>query len=509
MNLSYKIPFIICLSLVSIILVLPNYFKSNFLPDSSLKLGLDLKGGSHLLLKVDFDAYLNEQFSQLAARLKQNLRKARIGYQGMRPTASSLNFYLRDEKDAGAVKKIIKNLDRSINTQANENKISVSFSEKHISYLKGKVIDQSLEIVRMRVDQYGTKEPTIQRQGDDFILLQLPGANNPDELKNILGQTAKLTFHLVDDFVRDKDVSISGDQMILEDKGRGYAIMSTTPLLTGDMLVDAQPVYSNDGQAVVSFEFNHVGSRLFAEVTKNNVGRPLAIVLDGKLLTAPNINTEIKGGKGIITGNFTLDSASELSLLLRAGSLPAPIKIIEERVVGPSLGSDSVQKGKVAFMVAIGGVMGFMLWMYGIFGMFANIALMTCMLYMMSLIGFIGATLTMPGIAGIILTIGMAVDANILIYERIREDLKKGYTKKKAIFSGFDSAFSSILDSNVTTLIASLLLYAFGTGVIKGFAVTLSIGILTSMFSAIVITKMMFEVWLKYSNPSSKMVFEL
>lgn len=509
MNLSYKIALIICLSLVSIVLILPNYFKSDLLPDSSLKLGLDLKGGSHLLLKVDFDAYLNEQFSQLAARLKQNLRKARLGYQGMRPTASSLNFYLRDEKNVPTVKKIIRDLDRSVNVEVHEKKISLNFSEKHMSHLKSKVIDQSLEIVRMRVDQYGTKEPTIQRQGDDFILLQLPGASNPDELKNILGQTAKLTFHLVDDFARDKDMSVSGDQMILEDKERGYFVMSTTPALTGDMLVDAQPVYSNDGQAVVSFEFNHIGSRLFAEVTKNNIGRPLAIVLDGKLLSTPNINTEIKGGKGIITGNFTLDSASELSLLLRAGSLPAPIKIVEERVVGPSLGSDSVQKGKVAFMVAISGVMGFMLWMYGIFGMFANIALITCMLYMMSLLGFIGATLTMPGIAGIILTIGMAVDANILIYERIREDLKKGYTRKKAIFSGFDSAFSSILDSNVTTLIASLLLYAFGTGVIKGFAVTLSIGILTSMFSAIVITKMTFEVWLKYSNPSSKMIFEL
>ena len=276
--------------------------------------------------------------------------------------------------------------------------------------------------------------------------------------------------------------------------------------LTGDMLIDAQAIFQN-ARPAISFELNNLGSRIFAEVTRNNVGKRLAIVLDGKLLSAPSINESISGGKGVISGNYTAASAGELALLLRAGALPAPLNVIEERNVGPNLGADSIAGGKKAALFGMGGVVIFMLWSYGIFGVFANIALIAGVSYILTIIGLIGATLTLPGIAGIILTIGMAVDANILIYERIREEAKKGNSKGHAIKIGFESAFTTIADSNITTLIAAFLLYIFGSGVIKGFAVTLSIGILASMFSSIVVTKLFIDLWLKYSHKTANMVF--
>jgi preprotein translocase subunit SecD len=513
MNLFLRSLLVITISLLSLIFILPNYVSKPWLPNSRINLGLDLQGGSHLLLEVDFESYVNDQLTNFGSSLRKVLRNEKLGYKNLSVLNQTLVFDVRDEAEVQKVEEAIKKLDRSLVAQADKNRISVSFAEYKLLDLQDKVIDQSLEIVRMRVDSEGTKEPIIQRQGNQYILLQVPGAEDPNELKNILGKTAKLTFHLVDESA-DVGGALNGNlknnQMLVEgksDEDKYYAVVTRHPDLTGDMLIDAQATFNQNSQAAVSFELNSVGSKLFADVTKNNPGRRLAIVLDGKLLSAPNINEPITAGKGVISGNFTVESAGELALLLRAGALPAPLKIIEERTVGPNLGSDSIASGKKAALIGICGVMVFMVWIYGVFGIFANIALCIGISYIIGLIGAIGATLTLPGIAGIILTVGMAVDANILIYERIREELGKGVSKFQAVRLGFDSAFGTIADSNVTTLIAALLLYIFGSGVIKGFAVTLSIGIIASMFSAIVITKLLIDLWLKYAKNTATINF--
>jgi preprotein translocase subunit SecD len=484
-----------------------------WLPNSKINLGLDLQGGSHLLLEVDFASYVNDQLTKAASNLKKKFRTDRLGYKNMRIKNQTLFFEARDEKEIPKLVSVISETDKNLVFERNGTKISLYFSEYKLANLQDQVIDQSVEIVRMRIDSQGTKEPLLQRQGNSYILLQVPGANDPNELKKILGQTAKLTFHLVDE-TADIDKALGGtlraDQILVEgkDEERKYHIVATKdPVLTGETLVDAQTTFSQYSQAAVSFELNASGSRAFADVTKNNSGKRLAIVLDGKLLSAPNINEPITGGKGIISGNFTVDSAAELAMLLRAGALPAPLNVIEERSVGPNLGSDSIESGKKAAQIGVIGVMFFMMWIYATFGIFANIALMIGTLYIIALIGAIGATLTLPGIAGIILTVGMAVDANILIYERIREESRKGLSKHQAVRLGFDSAFATIADSNITTLIAAMLLYIFGSGAIKGFAVTLSIGIVASMFSAIVITKLFVDLWLRYAPKAAKINF--
>jgi preprotein translocase subunit SecD len=513
MNLLLRTLLVIFVSVLSAIFILPNYASYKWLPNSKINLGLDLQGGSHLLLEVDFDSYVHEQLNNLVTNLKKALRNEKLGYKNLNVVKQTLVFDVREPGELPKIKDIVKNLDKNLLFEVDNNRATLSFSEYRLLDLQDKVIEQSLEIVRMRVDSEGTKEPVIQRQGNNYILLQVPGANDPNELRKILGKTAKLTFHLVEDSA-DISQALSGglknNQMLIEGKNgesKFYMVVLKQPALTGDMLSDAQATFNQNSQAAVSFELSVTGSKIFAELTKDNPGRGLAIVLDGKLLSAPTINEPITGGKGIISGNFTVDSAGELALLLRAGALPAPLKIIEERTVGPNLGVDSIESGKKAALIGVSGVMIFMVWIYGIFGIFANIALCAGIAYIMGSIGAIGATLTLPGIAGIILTVGMSVDANILIYERIREELRKGLSKFHAVRLGFDSAFGTIADSNITTLIAALLLYIFGSGVVKGFAVTLSIGIVASMFSAIVITKLLVDLWLRYAKKTAKINF--
>ena len=359
----------------------------------------------------------------------------------------------------------------------------------------------------MRVDSTGTKEPNIQRQGVKDILLQVPGEDNPSELKRILGKTAKLTFHLVDEGAnleraRNGNVPPGSKVVKSEDPGSDIMVIKNKVIVSGDQLNNAQAQFQ-EAQPVVHFSFNHLGAKKFAEATSNNRGKRLAVVLDGAVLSAPVINSPILGGDGIISGSFTVESATELALVLRAGALPAQLKIIEERSIGPNLGADSIESGKLAALVGFLFVVVFMLLSYGILGIFANITLVIALLYILALLSMLQATLTLPGIAGIILTIGMAVDANVLIYERIREELDKGCSNLYAVKVGFDSAFATITDSNVTTLIAAFLLYSFGVGAIKGFAVTLTIGILASMYTALVITKLMIDLWLKYYKPKS------
>lgn len=489
---------------------MPNFTKTqiDWLPGNKVNLGLDLRGGSHLLLDVDFDGYLDEVGQSICESLKKHLRKQKISYKNLVSNKANIKFEIKSPDDFKEVKKIIGTVDSDLEVGFDNLTVSLSYNEYHLNKLQDKVIDQSIEIVRMRIDSTGTKEPTIQRQGVKHILLQVPGEEDPTKLKNILGQTAKLTFHLVDEtanLAKALNGHVPTGSMLVNyaESGFGSIVVRKKVIASGDELTNAAVSFNKDSVPVVSFSFNQIGAKKFGEATAKNRGKRLAIILDGKVLSAPVINEPILGGDGIISGNFTIDSASELALLLRAGALPAQLKVIEERTIGPNLGSDSIESGKFAALIGFVLVVVFMIWAYGIIGIFANITLVIDLVFIMALLSMLQATLTLPGIAGIILTIGMAVDANVLIYERIKEELAKGCSNLYAVKIGFETAFATIMDSNVTTLIAAFLLYTFGVGAIKGFAVTLTIGIVASMYGALVITKLMIDLWLKYCKPKT------
>jgi len=491
---------------------LPNFVsvKSDFLPSKSVNLGLDLRGGSHLLLEVDLEHYLKDQYEMLADNMRKDLRKQKIGYKNLKFFSDKVSLELRKEEDFESLRSTAKKFDKSVWINSDKSKISIIFNNDRIAEMEKNVIDQSIEIVRMRIDDTGTKEPIIQRQGDNQILLQVPGAENPAELKEMLGKTAKLTFHLVNEDANIEEAlrgRISHDSKLLfMDTGRKAPlpiVLKKKAFLSGDLLSDASVNFNQNNQPGVKIVFNALGSKIFGDTTKTNVGRRIAIVLDDKVISAATVNEPILGGEGTISGSFDIEAAQELALLLRAGALPAPLKIIEERTIGPSLGADSIAAGKKAGFIGFLLVIIFMIWSYGIFGIFANIALSLALLYILAMLSMFQATLTLPGIAAIILTIGMAVDANILIYERIREEIHKGASSLFAIKQGFESAFGTITDSNITTLIAAFLLYIFGAGAIKGFAVSLTIGIIASMFTAITVTKLMIDLWMKYKNPTN------
>src|ERR687892_331333 len=367
-----------------------------------------------------------------------------------------------------------------------------------------------LEVVRGRIDEVGTREPTIQRQGEDRILVQVPGEKNPDAIKRLLGQTAKLTFHLVD-LETSVEQALSGNlppgsELLPSDEndGNGAAaqyVVRKRVEVSGESLVDAQPTYYQN-QPVVSFRFDSVGARKFGNVTRDHVNELLAIVLDGRVISAPRVDEPILGGSGIIRGNFTVQSANELAILLRAGALPAPLDIIEERTVGPDLGADSIEAGKWAGVIGLALVVVLMALYYGLFGLFADLALLINLVLIMAALSVLQATLTLPGIAGIVLTVGMAVDANVLIFERIREEARVGRSPMSAIDAGYREAMRTIIDANLTTLIAAVLLYAFGSGPVRGFAVTLGIGVITSMFTAITFTRLLMATWLRRTRPA-------
>lgn len=503
----------IILTILAVIYALPNFMKipeGSFMPSKTVNLGLDLKGGSHLLLSVDFESYIHDQLEILSDSIRKEFRKEKIGYKNLLVKKEEISFKLREVNDFEKARSAIRSLEKLATILVNGDEVSIKYDESKISTLKDNVFDQSIEIIRMRVDSSGTKEPIIQKQGSNYILLQVPGEDNPDYLKKILGQTAKLTFHLVDEEASYKlsDGSIVSHENIIvkgiHENGQEYKlVLKKKPIITGDMLNNAQATFNQTSQPSVSFSLNSIGAKLFGEATKTGRGKRIAIVLDNKVLSAPSINEPILTGNGIISGSFTISSAEELALMLRAGALPAPLEIIEERTIGPNLGVDSIEAGKKAGLLGFTGVVIFMFWCYGILGIFANFALALGMLYILAMLSMFQATLTLPGIAGIILTIGMAVDANVLIYERIREELRKNTSNLFAIKQGFETAFATISDSNITTLIAALLLYIFGTGAVKGFAVSLSIGIIASMFSAIVITKLLIDIWVRYFKPKS------
>ena len=473
----------------------------SFAPQKTINLGLDLQGGAHLLFSVDIDTVLKEQADNLVANIRNEFRENQISYKGLERKENAVRVTLINEQDGEQARRLLRQMDQRVEVISEQSVIiSVKFSESALSEIVNQTISQSIEVVRRRVDETGTREPVIQRQGDDRILVQLPGLKDPTRIKELIGKTAKLTFHLV---IGDETTG-RGGLLLPSSEIQGARIrVERRPTLTGDMLTNAAPSFNQVGQPVVTFSLDSLGTRRFCKLTKEHTNEPFAIVLDRVIISAPNINEPICGGSAQISGSFTVQETSDLALLLRAGALPADLEVIEERTVGPSLGADSVEAGRIASIVGLFLVLVFMGVSYGLFGLFANVALIVNVALIIALLSSLQATLTLPGIAGIVLTVGMAVDANVLIFERIREELAAGRSVINAVDAGYSRAMTTIIDSNLTTLIAAIILYALGTGPIKGFAVTLGLGIATSFFSAIMVTRLMVVTWLRAKRPSS------
>ncbi|MBM3582912.1 MAG: protein translocase subunit SecD [Alphaproteobacteria bacterium] len=516
----WKVGLIIATFALGMLIALPNVIGRatleglpSWLPARQVLLGLDLQGGSHLLLEVEVEAVIAERLDAMVDEIRLAMRKADIGYVGLGVRGDAVTFTLREPAHAEQTKEELAALDADCDVVVGEDGVaSITLNEAAVTARRHAAVEQSIEIVRRRIDETGTREPTIQRQGESRILIQLPGVDDPERIKGLLGKTAKLTFRLLDPTVTpgqaaagqlpvgsellpsDDDLDAEGNPQML--------VVRKRAMVGGDSLVDAQPTFQQ-GQPVVSFQFDSAGARRFGDATTKNTGQRMAIVLDGRVISAPVIREPITGGRGIISGSFTVQSATDLALLLRAGALPAPLTIVEERSVGPGLGADSIRAGITASIIAVILVVVFMLVFYGFFGVIANIALLVNGILLLAAMTLLQATLTLPGIAGIALTLGMAVDANVLIYERIREEIALGRTPISAIEAGYSRAMATIIDSNLTTLIAGLLMFGLGSGAVKGFGVTLSIGLATSMFTAVTFSRLIVATWLRRARPKS------
>ncbi len=481
---------------------------------NTINLGLELRGGSHLQLEVDLKVIAKESLTNLLDETRTGLRKQQIGYTGLLIETKSngipsLTFMVRGDQDIDKAVKILKDIDGALVIHNEGLKITAVINEQTLQQRNQSIIEQSIEVVRRRVDESGTKEPVIQRQGTDRIIVQLPGVDDPTEVKKLIGRTAKMTFRLVDGSVPPLMVP-AGSPMpytaaplgseYLAEEGRHdgqvrYLAVKKQIMVSGETLVDAQATFNQMGQPVVSLKFNSIGGRKFADMSAQNLKKQFAIVLDDKIVSAPVFQDIIHDGNGQISGSFNVKEANDLALLLRAGALPAPLKVIEERTVGPTLGADSIRDGQMATVIAFILVSVFMFLCYGTFGFFADIALIFNLILLFAGLSLLQATLTLPGIAGIALTIGMAVDANVLIYERIKEEIRAGVRPLAAIEAGYRRAMTTIVDSNLTTLIGAAVLFEFGTGPIRGFAVTLALGILISLFTALSLTRLIIILW--------------
>ena len=495
----------------------------SFLPGDVVNLGLDLRGGVHLLVEVKVEEVWAERIQNLRIEVFNALKDAGIRRKIV-SEGDRIAVTLSNPAQQAQAGDILRGLAQPVGgggvaggfgmaaSGIIENDLIVTevpggftleLSEAGKAEVTGRTMSQSLEIMRRRIDETGTREPTIQRQGDRRILIQVPGLSSSAELLEIIGKTAKLTFHEVDGFGADARNPGPNQFVVGDDEGENY-LLKERPILTGENLVDAQLGFNPDnGLPVVNFRFDSSGARIFGQYTAANQGRLFAIVLDNVVITAPRIRSAILGGAGYIEGNFTVESATNLSILLRAGALPASISVEEERTVGPDLGADSIAAGKLATILAFVGILIFMALSYGRFGLFANVALIINIALIFGFLSAIGATLTLPGIAGIVLTIGMAVDANVLIFERIREELKGSKSPARAIERGYEQAFSAIIDANITTFIAAVILFAMGSGPVKGFAVTLGVGIVTSVFTATMLTRFMVSSWMQWARPKT------
>ena len=486
-----------------------DFFKKN------INLGLDLQGGSYLLLEIDNSPVLEQQIQNKLIQIKKFLKDKKIPYK---------NFNIIDDKKISfeinnefidSTSNLLKGKDSEINPYYDQfktnqfellvvgNRFELTYSRYGLIQLKSSSQNQAIEIVRRRVDEIGTNEPNILKRGNDRILVELPGLDNPDRIKSLLGKTANLTFRFV---TQNEEESFGTERLSFLD-GSDESIVSKRIILSGDNLIDAQPrMDSETNQTVVTFNLDRVGAKKFARATTTGVGKKLAIILDGKIISAPNIVEPIVGGSGQITGDFTFQSATDLALLLRSGALPAPMKIIEERTVGPDLGQDSINAGILSLIIGFTLVVLFMFVKYKFFGLIANITLISNLLLLLGVLTLFEATLTLPGIAGIILTVGMAVDANVLIYERIKEEIKNENNKILAFDSGYVKSRSTILDANITTLIAAIILFLLGSGPVKGFALTLGVGILSTLFSVYFIARLMTAQYVIKNKDKEKLI---
>ncbi len=487
------------------------------LPSALVNLGLDLRGGAHLLAEVQVADVYESRMQGMWPAIRDALRPERATVGTIRlqdGPADELHIRISQAEGMGRALEIVRGLAQpvvsltgvgstDIEVTNQGNLLIVRLTEAEKAATDERTVRQSLEIIRRRVDEVGTREPTIQRQGADRILVQVPGLGSAQELKDILGTTAKLEFKPVVRATGSADAAPGpGNEILpsLDEPGTFY-IVERAAVVTGEELVDAQPSFDQNGRPAVSFRFNTTGARAFGNYTAKNVGSPFAIVLDEEVISAPVIQSHIPGGSGIITGRFTVEESTELAVLLRAGALPAELVFVEERTIGPELGQDSIEAGRIACIVAFVAVLIFMVASYGLFGVFANIALILNVAMIFGLLSALGATLTLPGIAGIVLTIGMAVDANVLIFERIREELKTARGPARAIELGYEKALSAILDANITTFITAVILFAIGSGPVRGFSITLGLGIITSVFTAIFVTRVMIVMWFEYRRP--------
>ena len=513
-------------------LVICLFAVPNFLPEKMVQswpkwaqrhvvLGLDLQGGSHILLEVDSNAVRKEKLEAMRDDVRRVLRDARVGYTGLVVRGNSVEVRVREGSNFDQALEKLRELSQPIGgilgagsgqrsldiTTEGGSLVRLTLTEPAITERIRQSVEQSIQIIERRVNELGTVEPLIQRQGVDRILVQVPGLQDPTRLKELLGKTAKLDFRMVDVSLPAEQAAqgrIPPDDEILYSSTQPKTpyLVEKRILVSGGDLTDAQPGFDQrTSEPIVSFRFNTSGARKFAQVTQENVGKPFAIILDNQVISAPVIREPILGGSGQISGSFTVESANDLAILLRAGALPAPLTIIEERTVGPGLGQDSIAKGKLSSYVGAAMVIAFMLVTYGLFGLFANIAVAINVAMIFGILSMLNATLTLPGIAGIVLTVGIAVDSNVLIYERIREEVRAGRTPINAIDAGFTRALATILDSNITTFIAAAVLFYIGTGPVRGFAVTLGIGILTTVFTAFTLTRLIVAYWVRWRRP--------
>jgi preprotein translocase subunit SecD len=489
----------------------------SFLPSGLVNLGLDLRGGAHLLAEVQVADVYAQRMTALWPDVRDVLRpeRATVGTIRLQKGApDELRVKISEPAGMDRALQLVRGLSQPVTSlggamsndldvRAEGDEIVVTLSAAEQAATTERTLRQALEIIRRRIDEVGTREPTIQRQGADRILIQVPGIGSAAELKEIIGTTAQLTFQPVVGRGGNPDVPAgAGNEVLpsLNDAGVYYTLVSA-PVVTGEELVDAQPSFDQNNRPAVNFRFNPTGARAFGDYTRDNIGSPFAIVLDGEVISAPVIQSHIPGGSGIITGSFTVEESTNLAVLLRAGALPAGLEFLEERTIGPELGADSIKAGQIACIVAGIAVLIFMVLSYGLFGIFANVALIINVGLIFGLLSLVGATLTLPGIAGIVLTIGMAVDANVLVFERIREEIRAGKGPARSIELGYEKAISAITDANVTTFITAVILFAMGSGPVRGFAITLGLGILTSVFTAIFVTRLLVVIWFDRARP--------
>jgi protein-export membrane protein SecD len=511
--------------------VIPNFFTKGelgywprFLPHSQMVLGLDLQGGAYLLYEVDREDYMSKRLRTLTTDVrKAMLENPRIGYTGLGVQGDAVQLRVRDLDRMADVRQRLEPLrnplDASILSAGSVNEFDLNISDdglvrftyspNGLTQRVRSIVQQSIEVIDRRINELGTTEPSIQRQGDDRILVEAPGLGDPQRLKALVGQTAQLSFHLVDSQISAEQAKTQPPQagtITFPDQSNPSIayVVDETPLMTGEDLVDAKTGFdSRTTEPVVNFRLSTAGARKFGDVTTKAVGRPFAIVLDNQVISAPVIREPILGGSGQISGSFTVETANDLAILLRAGSLPAKLTIVEERTVGASLGADSIRAGIIASIVATVFIAVFMVVCYGILGVFADLALIANNVLMLGILTMLGATLTLPGIAGIVLTMGMAVDANVLIYERMREEQHAGRGVMAALDTGFRKAFHTIIDAHLTALIAAIALFELGSGPVRGFAVTLAIGIISTLFTAYLVTRLIVSFWVQIARPKA------